>query len=90
MITGILAGASSGTQTMPTLYRVVAPDGSLLGEGTSIDEVVEIVQKASPGRYRVDLVKSGADPSADSSRVWGEAIKTVRGRVKLSAPPWAD
>jgi hypothetical protein len=75
---------------MPTLYRVVAPDGSLLGEGTSIDDVVEIVKKAQPGRYRVDLVNSDADSALDSSRIWGEVIKTVRGRIKLSAPPWAD
>jgi hypothetical protein len=75
---------------MPTLYRVVAPDGNLLGEGTSIDDVVEIAKKAQPGRYRVDLVNSEADPALGSSRIWGEVIKTVRGRIKLSAPPWAD
>ncbi len=75
---------------MPTLYRVVAPDGNLIGEGTSIDEVVEIVKPAPPGRYRVELVQSGPGPAVGSSRIWGEVIKTVRGRIKLSAPPWAD
>ena len=75
---------------MPTVYRVVAPDGNAIGEGTSIDEAVEIVRKSEPGRYRVDLVNSGADPATDSSRFWGEIIKTVRGRIKLTAPPWAD
>jgi hypothetical protein len=88
--TGKPVGASYGAETMPTLYRVVAPDGNLLGEGISIDEVVEIVKKAAPGRYRVDLVKSGVDPAPESSRFWGEVIKTVRGRIKLNAPPWAD
>ena len=75
---------------MPTLYRVVAPDGNLIGEGASIDEVVEIVKQAQPGRYRIDLVQSGLGPAVGSSRIWGEVIKTVRGRIKLNAPPWAD
>ena len=76
---------------MPTLYRVVAPDGDLIGEGqASIDEVRRDGEAAQPGRYRIDLVQSGAGPAVGSSRVWGEVIKTVRGRIKLSAPPWAD
>ena len=75
---------------MPTQYQVISPDGTLVGEGTSIDEVVEVVRRAQPGRYRVDIVKSETDPAQSSSRVWGEVIKTVRGRIKLSAPPWAD
>ena len=74
---------------MPTLYRVVAPDGSLIGEGASIDEVVEIVKQAPPGRYRVDLVQSGRSGRWVFA-IWGEVIKTVRGRIKLNAPPWAD
>ena len=89
-IPGKLVGASCGAETMPAVYRVVAPDGNLLGEGTSIDDVVEIARNLPPGRYRVDLVKSGPEQASDSTRVWGEVIKTVRGRVKLSAPPWAD
>lgn len=75
---------------MPTLYRVISPDGSALGEGNSIDEAIEIVKGAKPGRYRVDLVPDAADPAAGSARNWGEIIKTVRGRIKLVAPPWAD
>jgi hypothetical protein len=75
---------------LPVLYRVLGPDGNFIGEGSSIDEVVEIVQKSLPGRYRVELISSGADPAADFSRVWGEVIKPVRGRIKLSTPPWAD
>ena len=75
---------------MPTIYRVIAPDGGLLGEGSSIDEIVEIVKQAQPGRYRVDLVQAGPGPAAGSSRTWGEVIKTMRGRIKLSAPPWLD
>jgi hypothetical protein len=75
---------------MPTLYRVVASDGNSIGEGASIDDVVELVKQTQPGRYRIDLVQSGAGTAAGSSRVWGEVIKTVRGQIKLSAPPWAD
>jgi hypothetical protein len=75
---------------MPTRYHVISPDGTLIGEGTSIDEVVEVVRQAQPGRYRVDIVKSEPDAAGSSSRVWGEVIKTARGRIKLSAPPWAD
>jgi len=75
---------------VPTLYRVISPDGTALGEGNSIDEAIEIVRRAKPGRYRVDLVPDGADSAADSARNWGEIIKTIRGRIKLAAPPWAD
>lgn len=75
---------------MPTLYRIIAPDGSSIGEGSSIDEVVEIVKNAKPGRYRIDLVNLGAGSDAGSSRTWGDVIKTARGRVKLNAPPWVD
>jgi hypothetical protein len=75
---------------VPTLYRVIAPDGSSLGEGNSIDDIIEIVQQGAPGRYRVDLVQSGAGHADSSSRTWGEVIKTVRGRIKLNAPPWVD
>jgi hypothetical protein len=75
---------------MPTRYQVISPDGSLVGEGASIDEVVELVRLAQPGRYRVEIVRSDADPALNSSRTWGEVIKTVRGRIKLNAPPWAD
>ncbi len=75
---------------MPTLYRVISPDGAALGEGNSIDEAIEIVRQAKPGRYRVDLVPDGADPAPGSARSWGEIIKTLRGRIKLNAPPWAD
>ena len=75
---------------MPTLYRVIAPDGSPLGEGGSIDEIVEIVKQVAAGRYRVDLVQTATDRADASSRTWGEVIKTVRGRVKINAPPWVD
>ena len=75
---------------MPTVYRVVSSDGNSLGEGASIDEIVELVKQAQPGRYRVDLVQPGPGPAVGSTRVWGEVIKTPRGRIKLSAPPWVD
>ena len=75
---------------MPTLYRIIAPDGNSIGEGRSIDDVVEIVKDAKPGRYRIDLVQTGVGSDVDSLRTWGEVIKTARGRVKLHAPPWAD
>jgi hypothetical protein len=68
----------------------MAPDGCSLGEGNSIDEIVEIVKHEPPGRYRVDLVQAGPGPTDGSSRTWGEVIKTMRGRIKLSAPPWVD
>jgi hypothetical protein len=61
-----------------------------LGEGDSIDEIVQIVKQSAPGRYRVDLVRSGPGLAAGSSRTWGEVIKTKRGRIKLNAPPWVD
>ena len=74
---------------MPTLYRVIAPDGASLGEGNSIDEIVEIVKQAQPGaRRRPDPDRS--DAATGSTRTWGEVIKTMRGRIKLNAPPWAD
>jgi hypothetical protein len=82
--------ASPGAETVPTLYRVMAPDGRSLGEGSSIDEIVEIVKKAPPGRYRVDLIHTATGPADGSSRTWGEVIKTMRGRIKLNAPPWVD
>ena len=85
--TGKLVGASSGAETVATRYRVVAPDGSLIGEGASIDEVVEIVKAAQPGRYRVDLVQTGTGPAAGSARIWGEVIKTMRGRDQARALP---
>lgn len=75
---------------MPTLYRVIAPDGGSIGEGDSIEDVVEIVKRAATGRYRIDLVQPEPDPGVCSVRTWGEVIKTPRGRIKLSAPPWAD
>jgi hypothetical protein len=75
---------------VPTLYRVISPDGSSLGEGNSIDEIVQFVKQAPPGRYRVDLVQTGSQPNEGSSRTWGEVIKTMRGRIKLNAPPWVD
>ncbi len=75
---------------MPTHYRVIGPDDGLVGEGNSIDEVVEIVKQSAPGRYRIDLIQTGVGTDADSSRTWGEVIKTVRGRIKLSGPPWLD
>jgi hypothetical protein len=75
---------------VPTLYRVIAPDGTSLAEGNSIDEIVQFVNQAPPGRYRVDLVQSDPGPEGGSSRNWGEVIKTIRGRIKLSAPPWVD
>jgi hypothetical protein len=75
---------------VPTLYRVIAPDGSILGEGNSIDEIVQLVKQTQPGRYRVDLVQPGPGPTDESSRTWGEVIKTMRGRIKLNAPPWVD
>ena len=75
---------------MPTLYHIFAPDGSLAGQGSSIDEVVEIVKLAKPGRYRIELVQMGDGSVATSSRTWGEVIKTARGRIKLDAPPWGD
>jgi hypothetical protein len=75
---------------VPTLYRVIAPDGTSLGEGNSIDEIVEIVKQAQPGRYRVDLIPIGSDAATGSTRTWGEVIRTMRGRIKLNAPPWAD
>jgi hypothetical protein len=75
---------------VPTVYRVISPDGSSLGEGNSIDEIVQIVKQAQPGRYRVDLGESGSEPNEGSSRTWGEVIKTMRGRIKLNTPPWVD
>ena len=75
---------------MPTLYHIFAPDGALIGQGSSIDEVVEIVKQSKTGRYRVELVQTGDGSSAPSSRTWGEVIKTARGKVKLDVPPWVD
>jgi hypothetical protein len=84
------SGFQLGAETVPTLYRIIAPDGNSIGDGRSIDEVVEIVNLARPGRYRIDLVQTEAESGVASSRTWGEVIKTKRGRVKLDAPPWVD
>ena len=75
---------------MATIFRVIAPDGNSIGEGSSIEEALEVLQRAPPGRYQIDVVQPGPGPTVGSSRKWGEAVKTVRGRIKLSAPPWAD
>jgi hypothetical protein len=87
---GELVRAAFGAGTVLTLYRVVAPDGSTLGEGNSIDEIIQFVKQSPSGRYRVDLVQSGPGNDDETSRTWGEVIKTIRGRIKLNAPPWAD
>jgi hypothetical protein len=84
------SGFHFGAKTVPTLYRVIAPDGNSIGEGRSIDEVVEIVKLAKRGRYRIDLVQTEAESGVASSRTWGAVIKTKRGQVKLDAPPWVD
>ena len=74
---------------MPTLYRVITPYGASLGEGNSIDEIVEIVKQAQPGLSR------RPDPDRVRrrhrlNRTLGEVIKTMGGRIKLDARPWAD
>jgi hypothetical protein len=75
---------------VPTLYHIFAADGSLIGQGSSIEEVVEIVKLAAAGRYRIELIQVGDGSAAPSSRTWGEMIRTTRGRVKLDVPPWVD
>jgi hypothetical protein len=75
---------------MATLYRVFAADGRPLGDANSIDDVVEIVKRSVAGRYRIDQITVDEDANRESTRMWGGAIKTRGGRVKLDPPPWAD
>ena len=81
---------SWGAETMATLYRVFGPDGDPVGDAKSIDAVVEIVKGSAAGRYRIDQVTIDEGSNRESARMWGGAIKTRSGRVKLDVPPWGD
>jgi hypothetical protein len=80
----------SEAETMPTVYRLVAPDGGAIGDADSVDGIVEIATKVAPGRYRIDQVKEDPGTAGGLSRAWGNLIKTPTGRVKLDVPPWLD
>jgi len=75
---------------MATLYRVFDPDGHPVGDAKSIEDVVAIVQGCATGRYRIDQVAIDEGSNRESARMWGGAIKTKGGRVKLDVPPWGD
>jgi hypothetical protein len=72
---------------MPTAFRVLARAGSLVGDADTIDEVLELVKAAAPGRYR--LIKFYLDrPSGDlRCWAWGLVAHDRRGRVRLEIPP---
>jgi hypothetical protein len=75
---------------MPSVYRLIAPDGGTIGDADSVDGIVEIATKVAPGRYRIDQVHEDPGPTGELSRAWGNLIKTRGGRVKLDVPPWSD
>ncbi len=75
---------------MATTYRVFGPDGRAAGDAKSIDDVVEIVKRSVAGRYRIDQVSIDDSSNQELVRMWGGAIKTKSGRVKLDVPPWGD
>jgi hypothetical protein len=77
-------------ETMPTVYRLVGPDGGAIGDADSVDGIVEIATKAAPGRYRIEQILDAPGPAGELTRDWGALIKTRRGRVKLDLPPWFD
>ncbi len=68
--TGQGQGLTAGAETMPTQYQVISPDGTLVGEGTSIDEVVEVVRacaaRSVSRRYRQIRSRSGTKLFAQS------------------------
>jgi hypothetical protein len=75
---------------MPDAFRVISRDGVPIGEADSIDGIVEIVKKASPGRYRIQ--KEAIDPATGNLRSWdwGAIGKSRKGRITLDLPPWMD
>ena len=75
---------------MPTVYRLVAPDGGAIGDADSVDGIIEIAKKVAPGRYRIEQVNVESGPAPEVSRAWGNLIKTPTSQVELEVPPWLD
>ena len=75
---------------MPTSYRVISRNGRSIGDADSIDQVVEIVKNAAPGRYRIQRIS--LDPNSGDLRSWdwGAISKSRKGRITLDLPPWMD
>jgi hypothetical protein len=75
---------------MAARYRVFDPDGNPIGDADSIEEVIEIVRNAVPGRYQISGISVDPASCAPRYRTWGAVIKSRKGRIRLDAPPWID
>jgi hypothetical protein len=75
---------------MSTAFRVTVRDGGSIGDADTLDGVIELVQSAAPGQYRIE--KISLDPATGDIRVWewGEVIKDLNGGIQLDLPPWTD
>ena len=75
---------------MPVTYRVITRDGVSIGEGDSIEAVVDIVTKGVPGRFQIQ--KESFDSTTGELQVlkWGGISKSRSGRITLDPPPWLD
>jgi hypothetical protein len=75
---------------MATLYRALAPDGTLIGTADSIDGIVQFIRNALPGRYQIDVISVDAGSAPSSSRGWGTVTKSPGGRIEFDLPPYMD
>ena len=71
---------------MPTEYRLISPDGGAIGHADSIDGIVEIAKKVTPGRYRIEHVNADSEPAGEMSRVWGAHQDPQRPREAGCSP----
>jgi hypothetical protein len=75
---------------MTTLYRAVAPDGTVIGTEDSIERIVRVIKNALPGRYQIDVISADPGSAPSRSRTWGTVTKSPAGRIKFDLPPYMD
>jgi hypothetical protein len=75
---------------MSTVYRIVGGDGVAMGDADTIEGLVENAKNAPAGLYRIEQVRVGPNRPEETTRDWGELIKSRKGRIKLKVPPWVD
>jgi hypothetical protein len=75
---------------MSTAFRITVRDGGSIGDADTLDRVIELVQSAAPGRYRIE--KISLDPATGEVRSWkwGAVRKDRQGGIKLDLPPWIN
>jgi hypothetical protein len=69
-------------------FRIVDPDGELLGDADTLDQVTEIVRSARPGRYHIDEMSSTPLSSGHTARRWGVVVHNADGRIEKDPDPW--